>query len=304
MRILLSTIHYPVAASRYVYWALKRMGHEVITVGPAVGPFLPWANGTNLEPYEWKPDIAMGPSEYGQHNASPLKDALALLHTPPDLIIQMDAHFVMGGKAPCPNVLWAIDNHLERYGAYDTFDRIFIAHSWGYMHELPNAEWLPCAHDPLHHFVIDESAPRPYDVMVIGVGYPQREAVVAALRGAGIKVLASTGKIYSEYNRLYNQAKIALVVSSQHDLAMRVFENMAQGCLVVADEEPDMAKAGFEDGVHYLQYRTLSEAVATVGDALKYHGSARIDEIAMRAREAVKPHTWQSRIERILEAAS
>ncbi len=141
-------------------WALKRMGHEVITVGPAVGAYLPWAHGRNMEPYEWKPDVPLVYDHDKQTDADVMMidsaDVLNRLRKAPDLIIQMDARFIMQGKAPCPNVLYAIDNHVSAYGEYDSFDRIFIAHSWGNMADLPQAEWLPCGHDPLNHYVIDE----------------------------------------------------------------------------------------------------------------------------------------------------
>ena len=300
MKVLLSCRHYPVAAGRYVYWALRRMGHEVVTVGPAEGAFLPWANGTNLEPYEWKPDIPLSPAPFGSQVFAPLSDALNRLATPPDLIIQMDAHFVMGGKAPCPNVLWMIDNHLTPYGEYEQFDRIFIAHSWGYGKDESHAEWLPCAHDPQHHFVIDENAPRPFDVAVVGVMYPQRQQMIEALRAAGLKVFAAQGAIYEQYNRIYNAAKVALVVSSKRDVAMRVFENMAQGCLVVADEAADMERCGFRYGEDYVSYANVSECVSGIKAALA-NDRAR-NEIIRNARAAVAPHSWENRVKHILEA--
>ena len=53
------------------------------------------------------------------------EDMLHRLTQKPDLIIQMDAKFIMEGRAPCPNVLWAIDNHVAPYGSYETFDKLF-----------------------------------------------------------------------------------------------------------------------------------------------------------------------------------
>ena len=170
------------------------------------------------------------------------------------------------------------------------------------MCELPNAEWLPCAHDPLHHFVIAEHGARPYDVAIIGAGYPQRAEVIEALRMVGVRVYATTGKIYDEYNAIYNSAKIALVVSSGSDLAMRVFENMAQGCIVVADDAPDIAKAGFVVGRDYLQYRSIPECIEHVRTVLAGYDSRDVQAIRCAAREAVTPHTWEARVKHILKA--
>jgi len=302
IRVLLSAIHYPVAAARYVFWALRRMGHTVITAGPSAGPYLPWANGHNLEPFEWKPDIAL--SQDGRNAVlSPLQSALAHLETPPDLIIQMDAHFIMSGKAPCPNVLWAIDNHVAEYDSYDEFDRIFIAHSWGYMHDLKHAEWLPCAHDPQHHYVTEEGAERTIPALMIGSGYRGRQDLIGALREAGMSVGAMTGLVYDAYNAMYNQARVALVFSIRGDLAMRVFENMAQGCIVVADRGRDLERVGLVDGVHYLGYSSLAEAVAQVKFALATYDTAG-QTMIRAAREFVAAHTWQARVEHILKAVN
>jgi len=37
MRVLVVCIHYPVASGRYMVDALKRMGHDVRSIGPSTG---------------------------------------------------------------------------------------------------------------------------------------------------------------------------------------------------------------------------------------------------------------------------
>lgn len=296
MRILLSTVHYPVAASRFLFWALRRMGHDTLTIGPAVGPWLPWAEQLNLEPIEWKPDIAL-PYEHGKIMQYDVDAALERFGGAPDLIIQMDAHFIMRNRPKCRNVLYAIDNHVAKYGAYEDFDRLYIAHSWGHMAEQPHAEFLPCAHDPAHHYNLGWE--RTIDVAVAGVAYGPRMDLVARLGAAGVRVRATTGALYSDYNALYNRAKIALVRSVSGDVAMRVFENMAQGCLVVADRARDMERCGFVEGVHYLGYDTPVECVDTVRHALAHWDEMR--PIIAAGQDAAAAHTWQARAERMLE---
>lgn len=272
------------------------MGHEVITVGPAVGAWLPWAEHRNLEPYEWKPDVGCSYQRHMQLTYE-YAEAIARAGFKPDLIIQMDAQFMLEGKPDCPNVLWAIDNHVAKYGAYDTFDRVYIAHSWGYMRDLPQARFLPCAHDPQHHHRLD-GVPRAFDVGLVGVGYEERQALVYRLLDEGVTVKAATGLVYGEYNTLYNQCKIALVRSTAGDLAMRVFENMAQGCLVVADRCRDFEKVGLVEGVHYLGYDTPDECSAQVRHALAHWQD--MERIVAAAGEWVKPQTWEERAKVIL----
>lgn len=295
MRILLSAVHYPVASARFLFWALRRMGHDVLTIGPAVGPWLPWAEHVNLEPFEWKPDIAL-PYEHGRMMQYDVDAALERFGGAPDLIVQMDAHFIMRNRPACRNVLYAIDNHVAKYGAYGDFDKLYIAHSFGYMADQPHAEFLPCAHDPAHHY--DAGWDRPIDVAIAGVAYGPRMDLVSRLNASGVRVKATTGLMYADYNALYNRAKIALVRSVGGDVAMRVFENMAQGCLVVSDRVRDLARCGFVDGVHYLGYDTPQECVDTVRHVLAHWGDAQ--PIIAAAREAVKAHTWQARAETIL----
>jgi glycosyltransferase involved in cell wall biosynthesis len=284
-----------------MFWALRRMGHEVVVVGAAPGPWIPWAEDRNLDEFEWKPDVAF---HYEPERLCMLvesEDVLGKLQTPPDLVLQMDIRFAISGKPPCPNVLYAVDNHVGPYGAQETFDHIFLAHSIGYMTDLPNAHHLPCAHDPAHQYVIDESMPRPHDVAMIGVAYDSRIKLVNYLKKNGINVLAMTGAIYGDYNLIYNQSKIALVSSVNGDLPMRVFENMAQGCLVVTDRQKDLAACGFVENVHYLGYSHADECLNKIMWALTRWNSPEIRKMIDASREAVKAHTWETRAKTILE---
>ena len=105
--------------------------------------------------------------------------------------------------------------------------------------------------------------------------------------------------MYGEYNTFYNQCRIALVRSTAGDLAMRVFENIAQGCLVVSDRAKDMARVGLVEGVHYLGYDTQDECSAQVRYALGHWQD--MERIVSTAREWVKAHTWEARAKVILD---
>lgn len=296
MNVVLSCIHYPVAAGRFLYFALKRLGHSVVSVGPAVGSYLPWANGRSMEAHEWKPDVAL-PYDGKSLQYFDTDAVLDKTGFEPELVIQMDAQLLLRQRPKCRNVLYAIDNHVAPYGAYNTFDDIYISHSWGHMSNQARARWLPCAYDPVYHNQFN-AGERPLQVGMLGNGYEARQEIINALHRNGVGVSANTGLVYEAYNAFYNQCKVALVKSVQDDLAMRVFENMAQGCLVVADRAPDMERLGLVDGVHYLGYSDTAGAVRAVKGALADWDYARC--IADIGREFIQPHTWQARAQAIV----
>ena len=299
MRILLVCWHRPVTVCRSVYWILREMGHEVITAG-MVDNNIGWSDGHRYECYEWQPHVELKFIDKDQ----PLKvvqTSQRVAAGPLDLVLQMD-RFIGGRYPEVPNVLYALDNHVGKYDGYAEFDRIYYAHSWGFMSELEQGRWLPCAYDPRYHFTIDPKAERPIDVLMLGNPYPHRIAFVEQLRARGVNVLALSGPVWQEYNTLYNQSKIALVISNNGDLSGRVFEHMAAGCLVVADKIPDMEKVGLENGKHYLEYGNVAECVENIKWALAYPCAMR--DIAAAGHETGKPETWDARLETILSEFS
>ena len=84
--------------------------------------------------------------------------------------------------------------------------------------------------------------------------------------------------------------------SSKLDLNARVFELAAMGITAVENTVPDM-KTFFVPNEHYLEFANVDEAVNKVMLALagKYEG------IADAAWRKVKPHTYDARVQTILE---
>jgi len=81
-------------------------------------------------------------------------------------------------------------------------------------------------------------------------------------------------------------------------LNARVFELAAMGIPAVQNTVPDM-KTFFVPGDHYLEFRNLDEAVDQVMYAVNNPDDA--ERIASAALRKVKPHTWDARVQTILE---
>jgi hypothetical protein len=237
--------------------------------------------------WEWKPDYLWEISTFPTMNE--------VLHWrddwQPDLIITADSAFTITGREFTPHILWGMDNHVRDYWPREIqFDRMYLAHSWGHRIQEPNAYWLPPCYDPEAH--TDLSLKRDIDVAMVGYPYNERVEIINAMRVAGFNVFASIGALWDEYNAIYNRAKIALVKSIYGDLTQRFFENMAQGCCVLADKVQDADKLGFRPGEHYIAYQSVTGAVEMAKGLLE---SGEWAEVARRGQEYVRPHTWDER---------
>lgn len=299
MRILVACILYPVASGRFIQRALVRMGHDVRVVGPTTGNEI-WGMTVD-EKWAWKPDVTIRP--HGLLFPTPMQDVQQILgEWVPELVITADSAYTLIGEFPCPHVLWGQDNHVRDY-AYDLpggvpFDAMFMAHTWGTRMDEPNAYWLPPCYDPV--MCTDLGVERDLDMVVIGYPYPDRIALVEAMRQAGINIVAALGVIYDDYNALYNRAKIGFVKSSHGDVTNRMLENMAQGCCVLADRVADADKLGFVAGVDYWPYTTADEAVREARMLLEM---GRWRAIAANGQRKVLAggHTWDDRAAKMLE---
>lgn len=290
MRILVAAIHYPVASGRYIARALARMGHDVKTIGPCTGNDI-W--GMTVDPkHIWQPtwtDMAAVPTNEWK----------------PDLVITADSAFTiaLGGLwADVPHVLFGVDNHVRDYriDSVTDWDIKFLAHSWGARMEDTNTHWLPCAYDPVY-FTPSRipMAEREYDVCMIGVGYPRRVEIIQAMQAAGLKVFAATGLLYEEYAAAYHNSRISLCVSAAGDVAQRVFETAAMGCVLLTDDCPDLNRLDFWAGAHGVIYESAADAVHLAQSAL---GSTFVlEKYGRRAIEWSAGHTWDARAQTILD---
>lgn len=268
MNILILANHYPVASGRYVRDALRRLGHTVYTDGPAMGGSI-W--GLHLpDGFEWTPE----PPPVG---------------TPIDRILVMDSDpAILDGAEPyggaAPLVVFGVDNHVRSYRR-PWFDHYYLGHLHpSIMPWLPDMTHVPCGYDP----TLFTPSPIPfeerrYDVAILGVMYPDRQAAVAELRRAGLKVIAGCGLVGESYRDAHHDARIALCLPARNDVAQRVFESSAMLNLVMTPWLPDFAKLR-PRGLYIV--RETTPLADQVRDAMQHaHETAA-------AREWAALYTW------------
>lgn len=293
MRVVLSQIFYPMSMGHWLLRALKRRDDvELFTVGPYTGSWIPWQGGLDLPlKYVTAPDL---PLPYNPLPGLPIGFVESKLPWQPDLWLQVDAGWYMRGQPTHgKNVIVGTDPHCLDYSQQRRLADTF------YCMQTPYAQdgdvWLPYAYDPTVHY--KETQPQNYDVCLIGLLYEGRAKIVSELQKRGLRVHYSIGPVFDEYREIYNQATIAINFSSQQDLCTRVFEGMAMKRLMVANRVPDQTKL-FNGDFDLVEFTSFDEAV----EKIMYYceNTAEAQGIAAMGQEAVKPHTWDARIEKIL----
>lgn len=271
MNILIVANHYPVASGRYAADALRRLGHNVTTIGPARGTHV-W--GLHLPSrYAWEPQRV--PAQV-------------------DMTIVMDSDPALLDAIGAPAVVWGVDNHVRDYRR-PVFGHYFLAHrnvsvtAWG-----ADCTHLACAYDPA--WFTPSPIPyneRAYDVAVLGVMYPQRWAAVERLRAAGLRVIAGAGLVYENYRDAHHNSRIALGLSAVGDVGQRVFEAAAMGCVVVSDRCADFEHLQ-PDGLWVID----DDLVTDIQSILAAPETAQT--MIERSMAWAKPHTWDARAQEVI----
>jgi len=300
MRVLILCIHYPVASGRYALAALKRLGHDVRSAGPSTGRDI-WGIQID-EKYVW--------------TGSEIEDGWH-----PELVIVMDSAFwieegwteeraaimdtgllIINKTWNCPTVIFGVDNHVRTYEQFNgVADHFFLGHGHGYRIGEPNVSWLPCGYDPAVFTPGPVWSERASNAALLGVMYPQRNALLTHLLSTNHHGIEYKLAVYDQYAALYQNAKISLVASANHDVAQRVWETAAMGCLVLMDECPDGDALGLVDGENCLMYHTLDEAVTKYDWALAHPDEA--EQIAQEGQAWASHGTWDARLQVIIEWA-
>jgi hypothetical protein len=204
-----------------------------------------------------------------------------------------------------PWVVYGVDNHVRDYRQFDgVVDHFFLAHGHGFRIGEPAVTWLPCGYDPLLFTPGPAWAEREYDAALIGVLYGARAELLYALREQlpSLRIAYGTGAIYDQYAQVYQRTRISLVRSAAHDVAQRVWETAAMGCLVLMDDCPDCAALGLQDGKNCLIYHDVTEAIDKTRWALAHQTEA--EQIAMAGQEWARPGTWDNRLSIIIDWAN
>lgn len=294
MNVVLSGLFYPVAMLRYFEAALRRRADvNLFTVGPYSGQWIPWNNGMNLPgKYAKAPDLPL-PMTGGNFSPVPVSFIEQKLPWKPDLWLQVDAGWHLRGKpAHGKNAIIGTDPHVLNYDTQRAVADTFYCMQTPYKQE--GDRYLPYAYDPIWH--APEAQPQEYDVCLIGLHYEQRNRLVQALRGKGVRVYYDIGPAYDEARALYNSAPIGLNWSSLKDLTARVFELLAMRRLAVVNRVPDLGLFFSDD--HLAIFESHDEAVEKVLYYLEHPHEAEM--IAVAGHRRVQPHTWDARVERIL----
>jgi hypothetical protein len=285
VRILVVAIHYPVCSGRYTVDALKRLGHDVRSIGPCTGRDI-WGIQVDAR-YVWQPDGGL---------------AAWWDDWRPDLIILADSAFQYHHPVynDVPHVVWGVDSHVRDY-RQPGIARYFLAHKAACLAPWQgDMEHVPCAYDPAWFTPGPAWDERPYDVAMIGVMYGPRAELINLLLETlpGRRVVYGSGVIYDQYAAIYRRARISLVRSAAGDVAQRVWETAAMGCLVVMDECPDGAALGLVDGENCLMYAAGDEMVDKVSLALSHPLEAQ--KTALAGQRWASAGTWDARLNQIV----
>lgn len=320
-KLAVSYIHYPLSVGGFFKRALKRMGHEVIGIGPFYTE-IPWQPQTDYSAFWDQPEIEVMPSPGAA--SVPLADVLPRLPNDLDAIIMFDAGFhLSGGYDQVPIALVATDPHCLAYGEQAKDVNAFFVMQHAYMDRYsalggktdswPPPQWLPYAYDPTTHYWIPGQPE--YDVVFVGVLYPNRQRLLRALRDAGLKVLAAQGVLFHEGTSMYAQGKIALNLSSRNDLPMRFWEGLAYRRAVLTNYAPDLDLLYSHRcyrGEQYITYNSRYDPdgsdIEVVPDEADVIDKARWLVAKDRWRQVsdagyvwVQPHTYEERCRQILE---
>lgn len=307
-KVLLTYIVYPFAIASYFRKALaNRIDVDLKVAGPYTSTWIPWNFGMNLpKKYDCPPDISLSlPPDIREFNYEIIKAQLG--DWIPDIIIQVDAglHFkykpsdgLVVTVATDPHVL--VLNYDVPRGYSDKFYNMQLCYS------QPGDIYLPYAYSTYDHYPSyvegqDARVVKDLDAVLLGLQYPQRIAWREELERRGVKVHFENGPVFDEARAIYNRARIGLNWSTLLDMNARVFELPAMKLCPVINRVPDLANMGFQEGVHYLGFSDLGEAVEKVVWAKEHPEEAQ--RMAQDAYENVQGETYDQRVEVILKDA-
>lgn len=301
VNIVLSGIYYPMAILRYFERALKRRDDiQLLTIGPYTANWIPWDGGMYLpEKYALPPDIPL-PYQPGQ-TSMPAGLAVAKVRErdfQPDLWIEVNAAFRFSGPLLGTRAVIATDPHAWNYAA-DRGEAHYLFNMQRHYAE-PMDIYLPYAYDPEAHSPAPEAVNKDVDVQFVGVLYGHRKDAFDRMRAAGIHVKATTGPIFDEARELMWKSRVGFNWSSLKDLNARVFELLAMGIPSVQNWVPDIEEF-FENGKHMIMTDSLDPGWMAFQVQALLNDYDLQQELIKNGLEAVQPHTYDARIEYLLD---
>lgn len=307
--ILVSARHYPLSVSVFFKRAFRRLGHNVLSVGPYYEK-IPWAPTKSFTKYLDKPDIVLpdvpvGDMEYVVNHPL-VKDF------DPEALFMFDAGYWLkyrDGHLPPINVVYiATDPHCidasEQIKKCHT--PVFMQHCYidQYGRSGLSIQWCPYAFDPQVHYYSPGRVRKQDVTLISGLMYPNRIEALEGFKAAGLKVRHEVGLLYEEGTEVYNEGLIAFNWSSLKDLPMRFWEGLAYRNVVLTNRLPDLkALPEFQEDVHYMAFDTLDECIEKAKWIVGHEEESRKIAEAGYVRAWVGRHTYGQRALRLLRLA-
>ena len=304
-RVLLAYVSYPATTARYLETSLRKT-HDVVTVGPAIGPEIirAWNLEGMREPVR-PHDIPCDPEVDLERVCRALPRSWQ-----PDLMLWVES---VPGYQPsniprldCPTAAYMIDSHLNLSTHLEwapRFDWVFVAQR-AYVERMraagcPRVEWLPLACDAGLHG--KAPVPKQHDVGFVGSLTPEHD-----VRRQRLDRLSARFNVHVERSflrdmiRTFSASRIVFNDAIMDDLNMRVFEVLASGAMLLTDRAPGSGlEEMFIDRQHLVYYDD-----ATL-ESLVDHYLSNADEREAIAdagrREVLRWHTYDHRVETLLE---
>ncbi len=110
-----------------------------------------------------------------------------------------------------------------------------------------------------------------------------------------------SANMFEDASKKFCQSKVVFNISIGNDLNMRFFEVLSSGSFLLTNWIPELASVpDLQDGVHYVTYKTMDEAVELARYYIE-HDKER-EKIALAGhKQFLKAHTYKHRIEQILK---
>lgn len=293
-RIALTFIRYPLTIGHYWEEAFRNTNHEIITVCPYSGTWIPWRGGMHLpDKYAIPPDYQIPWDQRAQYTFQQAEELMGLRHI--DAWVSIDAAYHLRGKPRDALSVWiAVDSHCVNYDEQrEQADFFFNVHK-DFM--KPDDIHLPVGYSPRWHYPV--FAEEEYDVMLLGLMYPNRVAAIQQMAWRGYETLIDNGPCFDEARELYAKTKLIFNWSLPDNTVCRVWEAMAMGKTLVTNYSTTL-KDIFEDEIHYVGFSNMEEAIEKMEWLLAHDDERR--KIAEAGYHAVQPHTYDNRVKFLLE---
>jgi len=298
MKILMLYAHLtaPAPPAWYIARSFKRMGHEVVTLGPGCE-----VNTGNRNPY-----IA-----HGNYNFMDVVRKNEI-----DVCLEVESGGFDISWTPPMNIkknvkvtYWGSDTHLKNIEYAYVQKKAHYTHSFfaqkKFVDKYGSCIWLPHACDPEIHNPEYEGQ-KPHDVTFVGHQHPSvHKARINLFNSLNrkFKLNIRQGIFLDKMALEFKKSKIVLNRSLDGDINMRFFEGLCSGSCLLTDFIPDMVYLGAERGKHYIGYNGDGQAINAIKSLLE--DPERRAKVAEAGQEfVIANHTYDHRAKKFIDVVS